>query len=53
MSLLSLNGLKSIMHKKGYDSDSIEDLQVYMKPEDFTAYYVINDSFAGKVPLFR
>ncbi len=33
-------------------ADSIKTVQIYVKPEDFTAYYVINDSTAGKVSLF-
>lgn len=37
---------------KGYKEDSLENMQIYVKPEDFTAYYVINDSVAGKVNLF-
>lgn len=37
---------------KGNKPDSIENMQIYVKPEDFTAYYVINDSVAGKVNLF-
>lgn len=37
---------------KGNTEDSIESLQVYVKPEEFTAYYVINDGFCGKVNLF-
>ena len=37
---------------KGHKEESIEDLQVYVKPEDFTAYYVINDGIVGKVNLF-
>ncbi len=37
---------------KGHKRDSIVDLQVYVKPEDFTAYYVINDGVVGKVNLF-
>ena len=36
---------------KGY-KDPIENMQIYVKPEDFTAYYVINDSVVGKVNLF-
>ncbi len=32
--------------------ESIENMQIYVKPEDFTAYYVINDREAGKVNLF-
>lgn len=37
---------------KGNKEESIENLQIYMKPEEFTAYYVINDGFCGKVNLF-
>ena len=38
---------------KGYKADSIENMQIYVKPEDFTAYYVINDGVVvGKVNLF-
>lgn len=38
--------------RKGYDVADIEKLQVYIKPEDFAAYFVINDAYDGKVPLF-
>lgn len=37
---------------KGFQADSIENMQIYVKPEDFTAYYVINDGVVGKVNLF-
>lgn len=37
---------------KGYKEESLENMQIYVKPEDFTAYYVINDSVVGKVNLF-
>ncbi len=37
---------------KGNKPDSIENMQIYVKPEDFTAYYVINDGVVGKVSLF-
>ncbi len=37
---------------KGFKADSIENMQIYVKPEDFTAYYVINDGVVGKVSLF-
>lgn len=37
---------------KGYKENSLENMQIYVKPEDFTAYYVINDSVVGKVNLF-
>ena len=39
-------------YAKGYKEGSIEDIQIYVKPEDFTAYYVINDGVVGKVNLF-
>lgn len=38
--------------RKGNDLAGIEKLQVYVKPEDFAAYFVINDAYDGKVPLF-
>ena len=44
--------VKSHYIAKGYKADSIEDMQIYVKPEDFTAYYVINDGVVGKVNLF-
>lgn len=37
---------------KGHKEESIESMQIYVKPEDFTAYYVINDGVVGKVNLF-
>lgn len=37
---------------KGNKPESIQNVQIYVKPEDFTAYYVINDREAGKVNLF-
>ena len=44
--------IKSHYYAKGYAKGSIENMQVYLKPEDFTAYYVINDGVVGKVHLF-
>lgn len=44
--------VKAHYFAKGYQKDSIEDIQIYVKPEDFTAYYVINDGVVGKVNLF-
>ena len=44
--------VKSHYVAKGYKADSIENMQIYVKPEDFTAYYVINDGVVGKVNLF-
>ena len=36
----------------GHRMSSIKSLQIYLKPEDAAAYYVINQKFAGKVDLF-
>ena len=44
--------VKAHYYAKGYQKDSIEDIQIYIKPEDFTAYYVINAGIVGKVNLF-
>ena len=38
--------------QKGQDISMIEKLQIYVKPQDFTAYYVVNDSIFGKVAIF-
>lgn len=38
--------------KRGNAADKIESIHVYLKPTDFTAYYVINDVYEGKIPLF-
>lgn len=37
---------------KGHKAEDLENMQIYVKPEDFTAYYVINDSIVGKINLF-
>lgn len=29
----------------------ITSLKMYVKPEEHTAYYVVNDTFEGKIPL--
>ncbi len=44
--------VKSHYYAKGHAHGSIESIQIYVKPEDFTAYYVINDGVVGKVDLF-
>lgn len=35
-------------HKAGF----IRKLNIYIKPEEYSAYYVINDRFSGRVDLF-
>lgn len=36
----------------GHRASSIKSLQIYLKPEEYAAYYVINQKFAGRVDLF-
>ena len=38
---------------KGHKEEEIKSLQVYVKPEDYTAYYVINEIEVGRVELFK
>lgn len=34
------------------NTEEITSVQLYIKPEDWTIYYVINDGIVGKIPLF-
>lgn len=43
---------KSQFVAEGHRVSSIKSLQIYLKPEEFAAYYVINQKFAGRVDLF-
>lgn len=43
---------KSQFVAEGHRVSSIKSLQVYLKPEEHAAYYVINQKFAGRVDLF-
>lgn len=36
----------------GHKASAIKSLQVYLKPEDGKAYYVVNQKYAGQVNLF-
>ena len=36
----------------GNKATSIKTLSIYVKPEEFAAYYVINGDFTGRVDLF-
>lgn len=38
--------------QQGHQISEIQKLQIYVKPQDFTAYYMINDSIGGKVGIF-
>lgn len=43
--------VKEIWLNDGNKIKDIKDLKLYVKPEEFTAYYVINDDISGKIEL--
>jgi len=52
---VSIDTVKAAV-KENYESvkkgeDAAQDVKIYLKPEDRKAYYVINDDYAGEVPL--
>lgn len=46
------NKVKEVFVSEGHRASTIKSLKLYLKPEDGFAYYVINEKFAGRVPLF-
>lgn len=40
------------LEQKGISREDVRSLTIYLKPQDFTAYYVANDSEYGKVGIF-
>jgi hypothetical protein len=44
--------VKSKFVEEGHRASTIKSLQVYLKPEENAAYYVINQKTAGRVDLF-
>lgn len=46
------NKAKEVFVSEGHRASTIKSLKLYLKPEDGFAYYVINEKFAGRVPLF-
>lgn len=44
--------IKAEYVEQGHRASSIKSLKIYLKPEDRSAYYVINDKVAGRVDLF-
>ncbi len=43
---------KAAYVEDGHKASAIKTLQVYLKPEENAAYYVVNQKYAGKVYLF-
>ena len=37
---------------EGHKAGIIKKINVYLNPEEYSAYYVINDKFSGRVDLF-
>ncbi len=44
--------VKAQFVSEGHRAGSIKQLNIYVKPEDYSAYYVINGKFSGRVDLF-
>ncbi len=49
---LIVENIKKAFEAEGNKLSAIKDFQVYVKPEDNAAYYVINQDITGKVNLF-
>jgi len=49
---LIVENIKKAFEAEGNQLSAIKDFQVYVKPEDNAAYYVINQDITGKVNLF-
>ena len=44
--------VKAQFISEGHKAGTIEKVNMYVKPEEYSAYYVINDKFSGRVDLF-
>lgn len=44
--------VKAAFVAEGHKASSIKTLNIYVKPEEFSAYYVINEKYTGRVDLF-
>ncbi|MCR5677012.1 MAG: DUF6465 family protein [Agathobacter sp.] len=44
--------VKAQFISEGHTAASIKKVAIYVKPEEFAAYYVINEKFSGRVDLF-
>ena len=44
--------VKAQFVSEGHKSSDIKAVNIYVKPEEYSAYYVINDKFSGRVDLF-
>ncbi len=44
--------IKALYVAEGHRESSIKSLRVYMKPQEWKAYYVINDKISGEIQIF-
>ncbi len=44
--------VKAAFVAEGHKASSIKTLNIYVKPEEYAAYYVINEKYTGRVYLF-
>lgn len=44
--------VKAQFVSEGHKAGTIKKINVYVKPEEYSAYYVINEKFSGRVDLF-
>ncbi len=44
--------VKAAFVAEGNKASSIKTINIYVKPEEYSAYYVINGKFSGRVDLF-
>ena len=51
MAQLADRAKKAYAQEKGGEGE-VQDVRVYVKPEEGKAYYVVNDTFAGELELF-
>lgn len=51
MDVIVANAKNAFVAEGNKESD-IKEIQVYVKPEEYAAYYVINQEFSGRVNLF-
>ncbi|MGN1157107.1 MAG: DUF6465 family protein [Agathobacter sp.] len=44
--------VKAAFVAEGHKASTIKSLNIYVKPEEYAAYYVINGEYTGRVSLF-
>lgn len=45
------NCVNAYLNETGKKSSSIKKIEIYVKPADYAAYYVVNDDYAGRIDL--